>query len=95
MKLSYFVALCGLWVLNSCGDDNAKVYLEEKKYAIEDEISYSAVLYDSQNSLILSLLGMESNNPDQARQIDEIREQNHYVVEDAELRAAIQLGRVL
>lgn len=73
MKLRYLVILSGLLILSACGDNNAKNFLDERKYSVEDEYTYSVLLYDYHNSLILSLLGVESDNPDQAAQIEEIR----------------------
>ncbi len=92
MKLRYLVILSGLWILSACGDNNAKNFLDERKYSVEDEYTYSVLLYDYHNSLILSLLGVESDNPDQAAQIEEIRKSDSYKVSDAELRAALLAG---
>lgn len=76
-------------ILGTCGEGNSTTSFGEKKYSIEDECTYTVLLNDYRNSLILSLLGVESNNPDQAAQIEEISQQNNYDVADAELRAAI------
>ena len=76
MKLRYLVILSGFWILTACGDNNAKNYLDERKYSVEDEYTYSVLLYDYHNSLILSLLGVENDNPDQAAQIEEIRKRD-------------------
>lgn len=92
MKLRYWVILSGLLILSACGDNNAKNFLDERKYSVEDEYTYSVLLYDYRNSLILSLLGVESDNPDQAAQIEEIRKSDSYKVSDAELRAALLAG---
>lgn len=92
MKLRYLVILSGFWILTACGDNNAKNYLDERKYSVEDEYTYSVLLYDYHNSLILSLLGVENDNPDQAAQIEEIRKRDSYKVGDAELRAALLTG---
>lgn len=93
MKLRFWaVLIIGLGMLSACGDNNTNNYLDERKYSVEDEYTYSVLLYDYHNSLILSLLGAKNNNFNQAEQIEEIRKRNGYKVNEAELRAAILSG---
>ena len=93
MKLRFWgVLISGFCFLSACGDNNAKNYLDEKKYPVEDEYTYSVLLYDYHNSLLLSLLGARRDNLDQAEQIEEIRKRDNYKVVDAELRAVILKG---
>lgn len=92
MKLIRLVLLSGFWLL--CGYPNGigADYPDQKTYALEDEASYAVLIYDMHNSFILSLLGMQSDGPDQAGQIEELRKQDEYAVLDQELFAALVKG---
>lgn len=86
------MACAFLLCLPACGDDAANQ--QQSKYNIEDEYTYSILMYDLNNSLILSILGAPSNIPDQAAQIDAISLQHPEIVADATLRLALLKGGV-
>ncbi len=94
MKIRYLFILSVFWTLNAYGDNNAENYLDEKKYSVEDEYTYSVLLRDYRNSQILGMLGIESDNPDQAAQIEEYREHNSNKVSDAELKVCLSIGNM-
>lgn len=92
MKLIRLVLLSGFWLLCSCPNGIGADYLDQKTYALEDEASYAVLIYDIHNSFILSLLGVQSDGPDQAGQIEALRKRDEYAVLDQELFAALVKG---
>lgn len=92
MKLIRLVLLSGFWLLCGCPNSIGADYLDQKTYALEDEASYAVLIYDIHNSFILSLLGVQSDGPDQAGQIEALRKRDEYAVLDQELFAALVKG---
>lgn len=92
MKLIRLVLLSGFWLLCGCPNGIGADYLDQKTYALEDEASYAVLIYDIHNSFILSLLGVQSDGPDQAGQIEALRKRDEYAVLDQELFAALVKG---
>ena len=92
MKLIRLVLLSGFWLLCGCPNGIGTDYLDQKTYALEDEASYAVLIYDIHNSFILSLLGVQSDGPDQAGQIEALRKRDEYAVLDQELFAALVKG---
>lgn len=92
MKLIRLVLLSGFWLLCGCSNGIGADYLDQKTYALEDEASYAVLIYDIHNSFILSLLGVQSDGPDQAGQIEALRKRDEYAVLDQELFAALVKG---
>lgn len=77
MKLIRLVLLSGFWLLCGCPNGIGADYLDQKTYALEDEASYAVLIYDIHNSFILSLLGVQSDGPDQAGQIEALRKRTN------------------
>ncbi len=92
MKSKIFALLACFLCLAACGEEKSEV--KQAQYNIEDEYTYSILMYDLNNSLILSILGAPSNIPDQAAQIDAISRQHPEIVADATLRLALLKGGV-
>lgn len=92
MKLIRLVLLSGFWLLCGCPNGIGADYLDQKTYALEDEASYAVLIYDIHNSFILSLLGVQSDGPDQAGQIEALKKRDEYAVLDQELFAALVKG---
>ena len=67
----------------------AENFRDKKTYNISDEISYSILMYDNYNSLILNFLDQAGQSPDQAGAIEAIRQTDPDRVMDVELRAAL------
>lgn len=79
-----------LFVTGSYGED----FKDTNIYPIENEIDFSILMYDYQNSLILSLLGVKEKLPNQAGQIDSILKENFNEGIDALLKASFIKGRM-
>ena len=79
-----------LFVTASYGED----FKDTNIYPIENEIDFSILMYDYQNSLILSLLGVKEKLPNQAGQIDSILKENFNEGIDALLKASFIKGRM-
>lgn len=90
MRSKIFALFTCILCLTACGEDNN--HIKESQYNIEDEYTYSILMYDLNNSLILSMLGAPSNIPDQAAQIDALSRQHPEIVADATLRLALLKG---
>lgn len=72
----------------------AENFLDTHTYDILDEGGYSILLYDIQNSTILSFLGSDSTQPDQAAQIQKIEESNPDLVMEATLQTMLLFGHM-
>ena len=69
-------------------------YLDVQKYTINEELTYTVLLYDTRNSIILSMLNAAKDTPDQAAEILAIRQKHPEKYADASLRMALLDGNI-
>lgn len=87
-------SLCCLLFLGACDNIFQNDYLDKNQYDIEYEDTYNVLIYDTQNSIVLSLLHVKQFEPDQFGQIEKIRKKYPEAVWDAELRASFLKGSI-
>ena len=90
MPLKLFAVLFCFCCLSACGDEQKS----QSQYDIGDEFTYSVLMYDVNNSLMLSILGAQDRLPNSNAQIEAIGQQNPNAVIDATLRLSLLKGHL-
>lgn len=66
-----------LTILTGCKQNETPPnYLDVQKYTINEELTYTVLLYDTRNSIILSMLNAAKDTPDQAAEVLAIRQKH-------------------
>lgn len=94
LKLSYIFCIQFFAVIAGASHVFAQDFHDKNTYSVLDELAYTALMSDYNNSLILNLAGTKSTSPDQRSQIEQLRQTDPLRMMQAELLATQIYGKM-